>query len=298
MKLHNPIKGAISMLAAVTSFAFINVITQYLGVIQHVSSSTIALFQYSIALVFILPYAISLGWLKTITSEHIWWHILRVLLAVLGVQFWIAALSYPVPIWQAISLLMTGPLFTCLGAKILLKETLSIHRIFAILTGFIGALVILQPWSDSFMLASLLPIFAAFCWSCCSLMVKKLSRYDSVATIMLYFLVLSLPFNMLFAYNAFTIFFNSTVWWLFLLMGLLTALAQYALIHAYSIADASFIQPFDNLKLPINVLASWLVFHTMPPGSLWLGALFIISSVFFITHYESKKYKKSLLSTS
>jgi drug/metabolite transporter (DMT)-like permease len=32
-----------------------------------------------------------------------------------------------------------------------------------------------------------------------------------------------------------------------------------------------------------------LVFGTMPPGRLWLGAAFIIISVIFITHNEKEK---------
>ncbi len=62
-----------------------------------------------------------------------------------------------VPIWQAIALVMTSPFFIIIGARLFLGETVGRDRWLATLTGFIGAMIILQPWSDSFTLAALLP---------------------------------------------------------------------------------------------------------------------------------------------
>ena len=70
--------------------------------------------------------------------------------------------------------------------------------------------------------------------------------------------------------------------------GIITAIAQWAVVKAYSMADASFIQPFDHAKLPLNVLAGWLVFSWIPPGKLWLGAGIIVASVAFITRWETR----------
>ena len=70
--------------------------------------------------------------------------------------------------------------------------------------------------------------------------------------------------------------------------GLLTALAQYFLARAYEVADASYVQPFDHLKLPLNVLAGWLVFGYLPSGNLWVGALMIIGASLFIMGKESR----------
>ena len=88
-------------------------------------------------------------------------HLLRVALAVTGIQFWLWALAVPVPIWQGIALLMTSPLFATLGSALFLKEQVSRARILATLAGFVGAMLILAPWTDDFTLASLLPVAAA-----------------------------------------------------------------------------------------------------------------------------------------
>ncbi len=50
-----------------------------------------------------------------------------------------------------------------------------------------------------------------------------------------------------------------------------------------------FVQPFDHAKLPLNVLAGWIVFSWVPPGRLWLGAAIIIASGCFYYHWGNKK---------
>ncbi|NCO46688.1 MAG: DMT family transporter, partial [Vibrio sp.] len=225
----------------------------------------------------------------SLRTEHLSMHIFRVFLSVIGIQLWLWALAYPVPIWQGIALLMTSPLFATIGSGLFLKEKVGTARWGATLTGFVGAMIILEPWADDFNWASLLPVGAAFFWACYSLMVKKLSAHDSPSTMVVYLLVLITPFNLLLALPDWQTPQGSTLWLILLFAGAMTALAQWAIVKAYAVADASFVQPFDHAKLPLNVLAGWLVFGWAPPGRLWLGAAIIIASVAFITHWETKE---------
>lgn len=150
-------------------------------------------------------------------------------------------------------------------------------------------MIILEPWSDGFSWATLLPVAAAFFWACYSLMVKKMSASESPTTIVVYLLILITPYNLFLAVPEFTLPQTGLTWLLLGGAGLLTALAQWAIAKAYAVADASFVQPFDHAKLPLNVLGGWLVFGWVPPGRLWLGAAIIIASVAFITQWENKK---------
>ncbi|MDW2288266.1 DMT family transporter, partial [Vibrio sp. 1562] len=207
------------------------------------------------------------------------------------IQLWLWALAYPVPIWQGIALLMTSPLFATVGSGLILKEKVGTARWLATLTGFIGAMIILEPWSDSFTWATLLPVGAAFFWAAYSLMVKKMSVNDPPSTMVVYLLLLITPFNIVLAIPSFTMPSDWTIWLILLFAGALTALAQWAIVKAYAVADASFVQPFDHAKLPLNVLAGWMVFGWVPPGRLWLGAAIIVAPIAFITHWEAKKTK-------
>ncbi|WP_152432155.1 DMT family transporter [Vibrio aquimaris] len=289
---HHPIQGASWMLTAGLAFALVNSLAQVASIKFGLTSTTVAFVQYAIALVVILPYLLSLGIRESLQTNHLGWHIFRVFLSVIGIQLWLWALAYPVPIWQGIALLMTSPLFATIGSGLFLKEQVGIARWGATLSGFIGAMLILEPWADDFSLAALLPIGAAFFWACYSLMVKKLSSNDSPSTMVVYLLILITPFNLLLAIPEWHTPEGGLIWLVLIGAGALTALAQWAIVKAYSVADASFVQPFDHAKLPLNVLAGWIVFSWVPPGRLWLGAAIIIASVAFITQWESKNLAK------
>ncbi|WP_260260684.1 DMT family transporter [Vibrio intestinalis] len=286
---HHPIQGASWMLGAGLAFAIVNSLAQVASINYGLSSTTVALVQYAVALVVILPYLKTLGIRKSLKTQHLGLHVFRVFLSVIGIQLWLWALAYPVPIWQGIALLMTSPLFATIGSGLFLKEKVGIARWGATLTGFIGAMIILEPWADEFNWATLLPVGAAFFWACYSLMVKKLSSDDSPSTMVVYLLILITPFNILLALPDWQTPSGASLWGILLAAGVATAFAQWAIVKAYSVADASFVQPFDHAKLPLNVLAGWLVFSWVPPGRLWLGAIIIIGSVAFITQWESKK---------
>ncbi|RBM78480.1 EamA family transporter [Vibrio paracholerae] len=289
---HHPLQGALWMLIAGLSFAIVNSVAQYASIQFGLPSTTVALVQYAIAFVVILPYLKTLGIRQSLRTQQFGWHLLRVFLAVIGIQLWLWALAYPVPIWQGIALLMTSPLFATIGSGLWLREKVGIARWLATLTGFIGAMIILEPWADDFNLASLLPVGAAFFWASYSLMVKKLSSHDSPSTMVVYLLLLITPFNLLLALPDWQMPNGQTVWLLLIGAGVMTALAQWSIAKAYAVADASFVQPFDHAKLPLNVLAGWLVFGWVPPGRLWLGAAIIVLSVAFITQWETKKSRR------
>ncbi|MBF9003504.1 DMT family transporter [Vibrio nitrifigilis] len=284
-----PIHGAAWMLTAGLAFAVVNSVTQIASIRFGLPSTTVGLIQYGIAIIVMIPYLKSLGFRSSLRTSHFGLHVFRVLLAVVGIQLWLWALAYPVPIWQGIALLMTSPLFATVGSGLILKENVSLARWGATITGFIGAMIILEPWSDHFSWASLLPVGAAFFWACYSLMVKKLSHDDSPSTMVIYLLVLMTPFNLILAIPEWHLPTGGTIWLLLIAAGILTAIAQWAIVKAYSVADASFVQPFDHAKLPMNVIAGWVVFGWVPPGRLWLGALIIIMSVAFITQWENRQ---------
>ncbi len=280
------------MLTAGLAFAIVNSLAQVASINFGLASTTVALIQYAIALVVILPYLRTLGIRQSLKTNNLKLHVLRVFLSVIGIQLWLWALAYPVPIWQGIALLMTSPLFATIGSGLFLKEKVGAARWGATLAGFIGAMIILEPWADDFSWATLLPVGAAFFWACYSLMVKQLSSSDGPSTMVVYLLLLITPFNILLAAPDWQIPTGLTVWAVLIGAGCMTALAQWGIVKAYAVADASFVQPFDHAKLPLNVLAGWVVFSWVPPGRLWLGAAIIVASVAFITQWETKKSAK------
>lgn len=264
------------MILAGLVFSVINVATQWVAMNLQFPASSMAFWQYGFALVFSLPLLLKLG-IRALRTRYPLRHAARVALAALGVQAWAYGLV-SVPIWQAIALVMTSPFFVIIGARIFLGERVGLHRWFATLAGFSGAMIILQPWTDAFTVTALLPILAAVLWGASSLIMKNLTRHEPAEAVTVWLLLLLTPINGALAIGAGLAVPAGMTLWLLLAAGLLTALGQHLLSLAYRTADAAYIQPFDDLKLPLNVLAGWLIFGYAPSGYLWAGALLILGA--------------------
>lgn len=284
------LSGAVLMIIAGLIFAIINTLLQSLTMQFGQASSSVVFWQYLIALLFSLPWI--LRRFNEAKTSNLMLHLLRVFLAAVGVQLWVVGLSY-VPIWQAIALIMTSPFFVTIGAYFVLQEKVGIERWLAVGFGFLGGMIILSPWADDFGLHTLYPLAASFFWALSSITTKHLARVEKPQTLTFYLLVLLTPINAVLAFETGYVISQPIAIWMVIIAGILTALAQYALAKAYTVADAAYLQPFDHLKLPMNVLLGWLVFGFLPVGSMWLGSLIIVGASSYLLSAEMRQPAKS-----
>jgi drug/metabolite transporter (DMT)-like permease len=277
------------------------------------TSSAAVFWQYLIATLFALPliFRIGIGKLRT---RHPMLHEVRALVSALGAQVFVFGFASGVPVWQMVGLLMTGPFFVVLGSVLFLGERLTLARIGATIVAFVGAMLIVGVGSESFTLATLLPILAAALWSTTTLITKYLSREEEPEALTLSLLLL-ISLNHAFIGIALAIlvavlpagtlpaslssgfdfaFPTGDAAWVIVVLGFVTAAAQYFLWSAYKRADASYLQPFDDLKLPLNTLLGWIVLSQVPTIWFWPGAALIILASSYIFWSESGKRKPTL----
>lgn len=309
------IRGTTFMVAAQVIYAVVNftydVLTNQWNPMLadfKMSSSSAVFWQYLIATVFAIPLILRIG-LDKLKSRHPVLHELRALASALGAQVFVFGFASGVPVWQMVGLLLTGPFFVIAGSVLFLGERLSATRIGASVVAFIGAFMIVGLGTDAFTWASLLPVLAAALWSATTVISKYLSREESAESLTLYLLLLIvvnhaviglllgllaivLPAGALPASLASGVDFGlpqgDAMWWM-LLLGLLTAATQYLLWSAYSVADATYLQPFDDLKLPFNLLIGWLLLSQIPGVTFWPGAALIVGASLYIGLVENRR---------
>lgn len=285
MRGRGALTGAALMVGAGVCFAFVNTLIQSATMLRGMSAPAAAFWQYLIAAVFFLPW-VAQNLRRTFRTDAFGLHLARVALSAAGVMLWTLGLAH-VPIWQAIALILLSPFFVTIGAGLFLGESVTRLRWGAVVAGLVGGAVILAPWSDRFTLAALYPVGAAALWASVSLLTKHMTRTESPETLTLYLLLLLTPVNAaLAAGSGFTL--PSGAVWLVLAAGGLTAAAQYLIVRAYSAADAAYLQPFDHLKLPLNVALGWLIFGFLPEGSMWLGTALILAASVVLLQAEAK----------
>lgn len=302
--------GAVFMLLASIAFAGTNVLQSVLPTpVEYggfgMASTGMAFWQYLIATVFALPLILRIG-LGNLRTRHPVLHEIRAFVSALGVHVFVYGFAAGVPLWQMVTLLATGPLFIILGSTLFLHERASPARIGAALVGFIGALLVSGIGTDGLSAMTLVPIAAAALWATTDVLTKYLTREESPETLTVSLLVLITPNHLL-------ILLLATAWsglfpgltpaglatgfpfalpsgtglWLLVLLGILTAAAQYLLAFAYKRADATYLQPFGDTKLPLSGLLGWVALSQLPTPWFWLGAALIIAASIFIYYAEA-----------
>lgn len=299
--------GATLMVVASLAFAGTNVLQSVLPWQFGVSSTGMAFWQYVIASILALPLILRIG-VHNLRTRKPLAHEIRAFVSALGVHVFVYGFASGVPIWQMVTLLATGPLFIILGSTLFLHERATPQRLGAALVGFIGAIIISGVGNEGLTWATLIPIAAAALWATTDVLTKYLSRQESPETMTISLLVLMTPNHLLILLAV-----NALAWLsptllpsgvatgfpfalpegngllLLLLLGALTALAQYLLSFAYKVADATYLQPFGDLKVPLSGLLGWIFLAQVPGILFWPGAVLILAASSFILWSESHK---------
>lgn len=298
--------GALFMITASIAFAGTNVLQSVLPWQFGMSSTGMAFWQYVIASVLALPLILRIG-LRNLRTGHPVAHEVRAFVSALGVHVFVYGFASGVPIWQMVTLLATGPLFIIVGSTLFLGERASGARIGAALVGFAGAIIVSGVGTEALGWQTLIPIVAAALWATTDVLTKYLARTgESPETMTVSLLVLVTPNHLLIllAVNAFAWLAPAAVpaglatgfpfalpvgagLGLLLLLGLLTAAAQYLLAFGYKVADATYLQPFSDLKVPLSGLLGWIALGQVPSIWFWPGAALIVGASLFIYWVES-----------
>ena len=223
----------------------------------------------------------------------------RVVLFFFGFSSFYVSLTV-LPLATATALFFVSPFLITIFASIFLKEEIGIRRWSAVMIGFIGVYIILNPNFSNFDYLSLTPILCAFCYSLSMIIIKKTSDKDSVYTqtftfylgaifisSIFYFIIGDGQFNTgvnpasQFIFKEwFTDFENSL--FLMIVTGVTAAVAFLLLFTAYSVASPSVVSPFEYSILLWSTLIGWLFFEEIPNLRTAIGIIIIVTSGIYI----------------
>jgi len=148
----------------------------------------IAFFRNLFGLLFALPLLYRAGF-SVLKTDRLGLYFLRCIvgLSAMLTGFW--SLIH-LPLAQAVALGFTTPLFVTIFAVLFLGETVRARRWSAVIIGFLGALIIIKPWSVNLgsMLAAgtLIALASALLSASAAISVKFLSRTEPAVAIVIY----------------------------------------------------------------------------------------------------------------
>jgi drug/metabolite transporter (DMT)-like permease len=188
-----------------------------------------------------------------------------------------AALRF-LPLAETTALVFTAPLITVAVASRLLGERVAFANRIAVVTGFVGVLMVVQPSSSNFDAAIVLPLIAAVSSSAYALLTRRLGGIDHAATTWLYsgmvgalVLPLTAPWGWVVPATAVELV-------LFFSLGILGGAGHLFLIKAYQRAPAATIAPLGYLELVWAAVLGSLMFSETPDLLSILGIVTIALS--------------------
>lgn len=237
-----------------------------------------------VSLILILPWAIRQGAAR-LRTHRLGLHVFRNTVHYIGNLGWFLGVA-TIPLADVAALQFTLPLFTVVMAAIFLRERVDGHRWLALIVGFAGALVIIRPGFETVSVGTAAVLASAAFYGASQTASKALSRTESPQAVLFYMALVFVPISAVPA-----AFYWTTPDWvdlpLILVLGVTGYLAHFSIIRAFAAADASFVMPFDFMKLPISAAVGFVLYMEFPDLWTWAGAVIIFGAAWYITWRET-----------
>ena len=280
------IRGALLMMGAMCAYtindAFMKAVAADIPLFQAIFVRGVA------AVLFLAIICQMMGQYRTDISRHAWGLIvLRSAAELCGTYFFLTALLN-MPIANISAIMQVLPLSVALGAALFLREPLGWRRLTAILIGFGGVLLIIQPGGEAFNSFSLYALVVVVCITVRDLTERRLSRDVPPVFVAL---VAAIGVSGLGAVG--TLF---SPWapltgaaglqlggaTLFLVCGYIFS------VSAMRWGEIGFVAPFRYTSLVVAVLLGVIVFDEWPNGMMLLGAAIVVATGLFTLYRETQ----------
>ena len=247
--------------------------------------------RFAVHMLLALVWLIYAEGLRKLIVDDGWLHALRSLMLAAMTALNFVALQY-LQLAQTAAILFSTPIIIALITAFIHHEKLSPIKWFAVVAGFVGVLVILDPFGYHFHPAMLLVLAHATIFAFFNFLSKTISLKSSALVTQFYSAlgptILLLPF--LFAHwQQPTELLDISV---FFILGLFGFLSHHMISVAYRYASPATIAPFFYQQMIWVVLLGWLIFNQTPTWNVYLGTLLVIGSGLYLVIHEFKESKK------
>jgi len=225
--------------------------------------------------------------LATLRTNRIKSHAAR---AALGgfCMFFVYGAVLLLPLAEATTLSYTAPFFAVVIAVTMFGEKVGLYRSAAVLIGFCGVVVIMQPGSMGDEITAFgvfVALAAAAMVAMISFQIQDLNKTESPWSIIFWFTAISTPvFLMLMPF--FASWHDPQTWAIIVAMALCGALAQILLTSSLRFGSAGVILLIDYTSLLWATWYGYSIFDHAPSTTLWLGAPLIVGAGLIIAWRE------------
>ena len=279
-KMPNTIAAVLWMIGSIIAFTAMAIAGR--AATQWHDTFEIMTWRSAVGVLIVCTYAATSGRLHEIKGSRIKMHFLRNVAHFAGQNLWFFALSL-IPLAQVIALEFTSPIWVILLAPLFLGESLTRTKAVATALGFTGTLIVARPDFSNIDIGVLAAAAAAVLFATTAIFTKKLTRHESIVSILFWLTTLQLIFGIV------TMSIDGEVRWpslttapYLIAIGIFGLAAHFCLTTALSLAPASTVMPIDFLRLPVAAAIGLLLYGEQPQATTLIGAVLILSAIWMI----------------
>ena len=186
---------------------------------------------------------------------------------------------------KALTLAFIAPLIVTVLSPVLLGEKVGLRRWVAVITGFIGSLIVIRPGFVEINLASIAALGTGVLYGFYLIVTRKLHNSDHpLLTLLLTGVVGAILGTMIMP--AVWVQPTITEWYMMFAIGFFASIGHLFLILSLRYADASKLAPFSYFEIVTNIIIGFYFFNHFPDNWTFLGLFIIISTGIYIFRRE------------
>lgn len=295
-------QGVGLMAVAMMVLPGMDAIAKYMATFEDMSPGQVTFYRFLLQILFTLPLLFTAWGGASLRPKRPWMNLLRGALHGAASLCFFTAVKY-MPLADVFAIYFVEPFILTAMSAAFLGERVGWRRWLAIVVGFAGALIVIQPSFALFGWTALLPVVCAFLFSLYLFMNRAIGNADSpltMQTVAGFGGALLLGGAILAGHAAGIEDFAPSLpssWLgltLLLILGSISGYAHVLVVRAFRLAPLSLLAPFQYFEIISGTVLGYAIFGDFPGASKWLGIAIIVASGLFIIWREHKVHKASV----
>jgi drug/metabolite transporter (DMT)-like permease len=290
----NPLRGMTIMASAMILLPTMDAIAKYMASFEGMSPGQVTFYRFFFQLVCMLPMLATMAGRSAFSAKRPWMNLLRGALHGAASLLFFAAVKY-MPLADVFAIYFVEPFMLTALSALFLGDKVGWRRWLAIVIGFVGAMIVIQPSFEIFGLKALLPVACAFLFALYLFMNRAVGEADSPMTMQVMAGIggtLFMSVTLLAGASAGIADFEPSLpastlgLVLLLILGSISGYAHMLVVRAFRLAPLSLLAPFQYFEIISATVLGYAIFGDFPNLSKWIGIAIIVSSGLFIIWRE------------
>lgn len=292
-------QGVTLMAFAMLLLPCMDAIAKYMATFADMSPGQVTFYRFFFQIVCTIPLIFTAAGSATLRPTRPWLNLLRGVIHGAASLLFFAAVKY-MPLADVFAIYFVEPFILTAMSAAFLGDRVGWRRWLAIIVGFVGALIVIQPSFALFGWTALLPVGCAFLYSVYLFMNRAIGDADSPLTMQTIagfggtlFMGAALFIGNSAGVEDFALSLPTSVFTLALLviLGALSGYAHMLVVRAFRMAPLSLLAPFQYFEIISATVLGYAIFGDFPTPSKWLGIAIIVASGLFIIWREHTSRK-------